>query len=101
VYHPTSRCVLSSQDVTFDESVSYYRLFPYRTASLPPPPRPSSWHLVAVDCGAARGAEPERAESGGPPRAAGPTRRAAGGASGARAAGGAAGARAAGAAGPG
>ncbi|CAI7893472.1 unnamed protein product, partial [Closterium sp. NIES-53] len=23
-YHPTSRCVLSSQDVTFDESVSYY-----------------------------------------------------------------------------
>ncbi|CAI7867621.1 unnamed protein product, partial [Closterium sp. NIES-53] len=37
-YHPTSRRVLSSQDVTFDESVSYYRLFPYHTASLPPPP---------------------------------------------------------------
>ncbi|CAI7748898.1 unnamed protein product [Closterium sp. NIES-54] len=37
-YHPTSRRVLSSQDVTFDESMSYYRLFPYRTASLPPPP---------------------------------------------------------------
>ncbi|CAI7856814.1 unnamed protein product [Closterium sp. NIES-54] len=36
-YHPTSRCVLSSQDVTFDESVSYYRLFPYHTASLHPP----------------------------------------------------------------
>ncbi|CAI7783861.1 unnamed protein product [Closterium sp. NIES-53] len=36
--HPASRRVLSSQDVTFDESVSYYRLFPYRTASLPPPP---------------------------------------------------------------
>ncbi|CAI7850117.1 unnamed protein product, partial [Closterium sp. NIES-54] len=31
-------CVLSSQDVTFDESVPYYRLFPYRTAPLPPPP---------------------------------------------------------------
>ncbi|CAI5972303.1 unnamed protein product [Closterium sp. NIES-64] len=30
-YHPTSRRVLSSQDVTFDESVPYYRLFPYRT----------------------------------------------------------------------
>ncbi|CAI7848717.1 unnamed protein product, partial [Closterium sp. NIES-53] len=42
-YHPTSHRVLSSQDVTFDESVSYYRLFPYRTAS-PPPPRHSSWH---------------------------------------------------------
>ncbi|CAI7932503.1 unnamed protein product [Closterium sp. NIES-54] len=37
-YHPTSRRVLSSQDVNFDESVPYYRLFPYRTASLPPPP---------------------------------------------------------------
>ncbi|CAI7835499.1 unnamed protein product [Closterium sp. NIES-54] len=33
-----SRRVLSSQDVTFDESVSYYRLFPYRIASPPPPP---------------------------------------------------------------
>ncbi|CAI7811600.1 unnamed protein product [Closterium sp. NIES-54] len=40
-YHPTSRRVLSSQDVTFDESVSYYRLFPYCTAS-PPPPSGSS-----------------------------------------------------------
>ncbi|CAI7826065.1 unnamed protein product [Closterium sp. NIES-54] len=37
-YHRTSRRVLSSQDVTFDESVPYYRLFPYRTAPLPPPP---------------------------------------------------------------
>ncbi|CAI7895721.1 unnamed protein product, partial [Closterium sp. NIES-54] len=37
-YHPTSRRVLSSQDVTFDMSVPYYRLFPYRTAPLPPPP---------------------------------------------------------------
>ncbi|CAI5981113.1 unnamed protein product [Closterium sp. NIES-64] len=37
-YHPTSRRVLSSQDVTFDESVPYYRLFPYRPPSLPPPP---------------------------------------------------------------
>ncbi|CAI6009832.1 unnamed protein product [Closterium sp. NIES-65] len=37
-YHPTSRRVLSSQDITFDESVPYYRLFPYRTPSLPPLP---------------------------------------------------------------
>ncbi|CAI7933138.1 unnamed protein product [Closterium sp. NIES-54] len=35
-YHPTSRRVLPSQDVTFDESVLFYRLFPYRSA--PPPP---------------------------------------------------------------
>ncbi|CAI5977969.1 unnamed protein product [Closterium sp. NIES-64] len=37
-YHPSSRRVLSSQDVTFDESVPFYRPFPYRTPSLPPPP---------------------------------------------------------------
>ncbi|CAI7883764.1 unnamed protein product [Closterium sp. NIES-53] len=43
-YHPTSRRVLSSQDVTFDESVSYYH-----------PLEPVE---VAVESGAARGAEP-------------------------------------------
>ncbi|CAI7891179.1 unnamed protein product [Closterium sp. NIES-53] len=90
-YHPTSHRVLSSQDVTFDESVSYYRLFPYRTASLPPrplflapgtlpvdplPPQgpapsgvsqvdPAEPVEVAVDSGAAKGAEPVGAESGG------------------------------------
>ncbi|CAI7856861.1 unnamed protein product, partial [Closterium sp. NIES-54] len=37
-YHPTLRHVLSSQDVTFDESVPFYRLFPYRSSPLPPPP---------------------------------------------------------------
>ncbi|CAI7906408.1 unnamed protein product [Closterium sp. NIES-54] len=90
-YHPTSRRVLSSQDVTFDESVPYYRLFPYRTAPLPPPPlflapgpppvdplppqgpapsgvsRVDAIELVevAVDSGAARGAESAGAGSGG------------------------------------
>ncbi|CAI7744626.1 unnamed protein product [Closterium sp. NIES-53] len=37
-YHPTSHRVLLSQDVTFDESVPFYRLFPYRSAPPPPPP---------------------------------------------------------------
>ncbi|CAI7855273.1 unnamed protein product [Closterium sp. NIES-54] len=37
-YQPTSRRVLSSQDVTFDESVPFYRLFPYRSTPPPPPP---------------------------------------------------------------
>ncbi|CAI7909934.1 unnamed protein product [Closterium sp. NIES-53] len=37
-YHPTSRRVLPSQDVTFEESVPFYCVFPYRSAPLPPPP---------------------------------------------------------------
>ncbi|CAI7788177.1 unnamed protein product, partial [Closterium sp. NIES-53] len=37
-YHPTSRRVLPSSDVKFDESVPFYRLFPYRAAPLPPSP---------------------------------------------------------------
>ncbi|CAI7926455.1 unnamed protein product [Closterium sp. NIES-54] len=37
-YHPTSHRVFPSQDVTFDKSVPFYCLFPYRTAPLPPPP---------------------------------------------------------------
>ncbi|CAI7774895.1 unnamed protein product, partial [Closterium sp. NIES-54] len=90
-YHLTSCRVLPSQDVTFDESVPLYRLFPYHTASLhpqplfltpgPPPvdplppqgPTPSGVSLVdppplgepvqvAVDSGAARGAASEGAE---------------------------------------
>ncbi|CAI5969291.1 unnamed protein product [Closterium sp. NIES-65] len=98
-YHPTSRRFLSSHDITFDESVPYYRLFPYALPLSPPPltalpstrssfgrppppqgPAPSGVSQVdpvepvevAVDSGAAggaepagtgpRGAEPERAE---------------------------------------
>ncbi|CAI7788988.1 unnamed protein product [Closterium sp. NIES-54] len=90
-YHPTSHRVMSTEDVTFDESVSYYRLFPYRTASLPPsplflalgappvdplPPQgpapsgvsqvdPVEPVKVAVDSGAARDAEPAGAGPGG------------------------------------
>ncbi|CAI7845158.1 unnamed protein product [Closterium sp. NIES-54] len=37
-YHPTSSRVFPSQDVTFDESVPFYRLFPYRSAPPLPPP---------------------------------------------------------------
>ncbi|CAI5492053.1 unnamed protein product [Closterium sp. Naga37s-1] len=71
-YHPTSRRVLSSSRRHVDESVPYYRLFPYRTASLPPPPlflapgrRKSKPVEVAVDSGAAGGAGPGGAEPGG------------------------------------
>ncbi|CAI5969056.1 unnamed protein product [Closterium sp. NIES-64] len=87
-YHPASHRVFPSQDVTFDESVPFYRLFPYRTAPLPPPPLflapgaavvdplppqgaapsgvsqvdPVEPAEVAVDSRPARGSEPERAE---------------------------------------
>ncbi|CAI7806317.1 unnamed protein product, partial [Closterium sp. NIES-54] len=37
-YHPTSRLVLPSQDVTLDDSVPFYRLFPYRSTPPSPPP---------------------------------------------------------------
>ncbi|CAI7924115.1 unnamed protein product [Closterium sp. NIES-54] len=37
-YHPTLCRVLLPQDVTFDESVPFYRLFPYRSAPPRPPP---------------------------------------------------------------
>ncbi|CAI7846665.1 unnamed protein product [Closterium sp. NIES-53] len=66
-YHRTSRRVLSSLDVTFDESVPYYRLFPYRTPSLPPPPAlPYAVEPVEVtgDSGAAGGADSGGAEPG-------------------------------------
>ncbi|CAI7870121.1 unnamed protein product [Closterium sp. NIES-53] len=36
-YHPTSRRVLPSQDVTFNESFPFYHLFLYRSAPPPPP----------------------------------------------------------------
>ncbi|CAI5969106.1 unnamed protein product [Closterium sp. NIES-64] len=90
-YHAASHRVLASQDVTFDESVPFYRLFPYRTAPLPPPPlflapgaaavdplppqgaAPSGVSQedpvepveVAVDSRPPRGVEPECAEPGG------------------------------------
>ncbi|CAI7888907.1 unnamed protein product [Closterium sp. NIES-54] len=73
-YHPISRRVLPSQDVMFDDSVPFYCLFPYRSAPLPPPPLFLAPGVVpgevAVDSGAARGAErggakPEGAEPGG------------------------------------
>ncbi|CAI7902541.1 unnamed protein product [Closterium sp. NIES-54] len=37
-YHPTSHRVFPSHDITFHESVPFYRLLPYRSVPLPPPP---------------------------------------------------------------
>ncbi|CAI7886252.1 unnamed protein product [Closterium sp. NIES-54] len=73
-YHPTSRRVFPSQDVTFDESVPFYRLFPYRSAPplpLPlflahgPPPVDPLPPQGPAPSGAARGAASGGAASGG------------------------------------
>ncbi|CAI5484805.1 unnamed protein product [Closterium sp. Yama58-4] len=78
-YHPTTRRVLSSQDVTFDESVPFYKsIVPPTALPLSPPPRRSSslqpvkvtGDFGAAGGGAARGAasggaEPAGAEPGG------------------------------------
>ncbi|CAI7826051.1 unnamed protein product [Closterium sp. NIES-54] len=67
IYHPTSRRVFPSQDVTFYETVPFYRLFPYRCAPPPPPPlflAPIP-HPVAVGSGADRGAASGGVEPGG------------------------------------
>ncbi|CAI7753816.1 unnamed protein product [Closterium sp. NIES-54] len=66
-YHPTSRRVFPSQDVTFDESVPFQCLFPYPTAPLPHPAAlPCSRSPSDAARGAAsRGAEPRCAVSEG------------------------------------
>ncbi|CAI7765578.1 unnamed protein product, partial [Closterium sp. NIES-54] len=64
-YHTTSRRVLSSHDITFDESVPYYRLFPYRTPSLPPPPLFLVPGPPPVDPIPPQGPAPSGAEPGG------------------------------------
>ncbi|CAI7838553.1 unnamed protein product, partial [Closterium sp. NIES-53] len=66
-YHPTSHRVFSSQDVTFDESIPFYRLFPYRSAPPPPPPlflAPGAARGAASGGPASGGADPGGAEPG-------------------------------------
>ncbi|CAI7794135.1 unnamed protein product [Closterium sp. NIES-53] len=64
-YHPTSRRVLPSQDITFDESVPFYRLFPYHSASPPPPPLFLALGPPPVDPLPPQGPAPSGAASGG------------------------------------
>ncbi|CAI7905062.1 unnamed protein product, partial [Closterium sp. NIES-53] len=70
-YHPTSRRVLSSHEVTFDESMSYYRVSQVDPAEPVEVADDSSATRGAEPAGAGTGvaepggAEPERVESGG------------------------------------
>ncbi|CAI7890106.1 unnamed protein product [Closterium sp. NIES-54] len=68
--HPTLRRVFPSQDVTFDESVPFYCLFPYRSAPPPPPslflaPGPPPSEGAESGGAAIVGAEPAGVEPGG------------------------------------
>ncbi|CAI7880658.1 unnamed protein product, partial [Closterium sp. NIES-53] len=66
-YHPTSRRVLSSQDVTFDESVSYYRVSQVDAVEPVEGAEPGGAESRGAEPGGAEsgGAEPGGAESGG------------------------------------
>ncbi|CAI7731626.1 unnamed protein product, partial [Closterium sp. NIES-54] len=63
-YYPRSRCVFSSQDVTFDESVCFYRLHPYASHPVPRaplflihPPRLSLWRSLLTPLARLRGGD--------------------------------------------
>ncbi|CAI7870460.1 unnamed protein product [Closterium sp. NIES-53] len=74
IYHPALRRVVSSQDVTVDESVCFYHLHPHESSPLSPLPLflvPGSPHRVllpqpvVVDSGAAGGGDTGSADSRG------------------------------------
>ncbi|CAI7773166.1 unnamed protein product, partial [Closterium sp. NIES-53] len=73
-YNPASHRVFASQDVTFDKSVPFYRLFPYRTAPRPhrcsfspqvDPPVPAPVEVTSDSIPVGSGAVPVGAELGG------------------------------------
>ncbi|CAI7770747.1 unnamed protein product, partial [Closterium sp. NIES-53] len=57
-YHPRSRRVFSSHDVTFDESVCYYRLHPHASHPVDPPPLVEPLEVSSDSSGSAEGGDP-------------------------------------------
>ncbi|CAI7782052.1 unnamed protein product [Closterium sp. NIES-53] len=57
-YHPRSRRVFSSQDVTFDESVCYYTLHPHASHPVDPPPLVEPLEVSFDSSGLAEGGDP-------------------------------------------
>ncbi|CAI7879384.1 unnamed protein product [Closterium sp. NIES-54] len=75
-YHPGSHRVLSSQDVTFDESVGFYRLHPQRSpapsgvSQVDPPPLVEPLEVSSDTSGPAEGGDPAAADTVAPRRSA-------------------------------
>ncbi|CAI7802114.1 unnamed protein product [Closterium sp. NIES-53] len=57
-YHPRSRRVFSSQDITFDESVCFYRLHPHASHPVDPPPLVEPLEIFSDSFGPAEGGDP-------------------------------------------
>ncbi|CAI7751474.1 unnamed protein product [Closterium sp. NIES-54] len=57
-YHPRSRRVFSSEDVTFDESVCFYRLHPHVSHRVDPPPLVEALEISSDSSGPAEGGDP-------------------------------------------
>ncbi|CAI7865992.1 unnamed protein product [Closterium sp. NIES-54] len=57
-YHPRERQVFSSQDVTFDESVCYYRLHPHASHPVDPPPFVEPLEISSDSSSPAKGGDP-------------------------------------------
>ncbi|CAI7834999.1 unnamed protein product [Closterium sp. NIES-53] len=57
-YHPHSRRVLSSRDVTFDKSVCFYRLHPHVSHPVDPPPLLEPLVISSDTSGPAEGGDP-------------------------------------------
>ncbi|CAI7843193.1 unnamed protein product [Closterium sp. NIES-54] len=69
-YHPGSRRVLSSRNVTFDKSVCFYRLHPHRSSPVDPPPLVEPLEVSSDTSGPAEGGDQTATDTVAPRRSA-------------------------------